>query len=119
MQIWDTIGQETFKSMNKMYFRGVHAVIFVCDLCDSQSLHDLDGWIKDFVNNSDRDKLSDIAFLLLGNKNDVANTKNISATAEESSISGSIYTKNRGKYKGSTATQVYLTEDDLERWSLA
>jgi GTPase SAR1 family protein len=52
MQIWDTTGQETFKSMNKMYFRGVNGVVMVCDLCDYESFVDLDVWLKDFLDNS-------------------------------------------------------------------
>ena len=37
LQIWDTTGQETFKSMNKMFFRGVHGVVLVCDISDPES----------------------------------------------------------------------------------
>ena len=101
MQIWDTIGQETFKSMNKMYFRGVHGVVLVCDLCDSESFLDLEVWMKDFADNNDRDELSDIAFVLLGNKHDVAKTK-VSTATVRSSLTGSAYTKNRGNNKSST-----------------
>ena len=38
MQIWDTTGQEAFKSMNKLYFKGVHGIVLVCDLAEQESL---------------------------------------------------------------------------------
>ena len=66
--------------MNKMYFRGVHGVVLVCDLCDSESFQDLEVWMSDFAENCDREELSDIAFVLLGNKHDIAKSKVSTAT---------------------------------------
>lgn len=68
--------------------------------------------MRDFADNSDRDELSDIAFLLLGNKNDVAKTKFSTATVK-SSITGSAYTKNRGNNKSSTISQPVVSEEDI------
>ncbi len=75
LQIWDTTGQETYKSMNKMYYRGVHGVILVCDLCDSDSFHDLETWLRDFLDHADRENISDVAFILLANKVDAYRLK--------------------------------------------
>lgn len=73
LQIWDTTGQEQFKSMNKLYYRGVHGVVLVCDLTDKDSFLELEGWLTDFSENSDRgDSLADCAFVLLANKADLS-----------------------------------------------
>ena len=40
--------------MNKLYFRGVHGVVLVFDLLDKDTFNDLDGWLKDFIENADR-----------------------------------------------------------------
>lgn len=58
--------------MNKLYFRGVHGVVLVCDLTEQESLHDLDGWLKDFSENCERGDLADYAFILIANKVDLA-----------------------------------------------
>jgi|LauGreDrversion4_2_1035121.scaffolds.fasta_scaffold980068_1 hypothetical protein len=68
--------------------------------------------MRDFADNSDRDELSDIAFILLGNKHDVAKTK-VSTATVRSSVTGSAYTKNRGNNKSSTLSQPVVSEDDL------
>lgn len=55
--------------MNKLYFRGSHGVVLVCDLTDKESFADLDGWLRDFTENLSGD-VSDCAFILLANKSD-------------------------------------------------
>ena len=72
LQIWDTMGQEMFRSINKMYYRGVHGVVFVCDLFNLQSFKDLDTWLEEFLNQQDRtSEYRDFAYVLLANKCDI------------------------------------------------
>lgn len=68
--------------MNKLYFRGVQGVVLVCDLCDFESFQALDGWLVDFLENTDRDDTSEFSFILLANKVDLARTKSASGTGE-------------------------------------
>ncbi|CDW75403.1 rab family gtpase [Stylonychia lemnae] len=71
LQIWDTMGLEMFKSINRMYYRGVHGVVLVCDLYNIESFKQLDSWIQEFLQNQDRSTdFSDFGFILLGNKCD-------------------------------------------------
>ena len=37
LMIWDTAGQEMYRSMIKMYYRGVHAAVIVYDLTSQDS----------------------------------------------------------------------------------
>ena len=41
LQIWDTAGQEKFRSISTMYFRGAHGVCLVFDLTNPTSFHNL------------------------------------------------------------------------------
>lgn len=72
LQIWDTTGQEMFKSMNKLYFRGSQGVVLVCDLTDVDTFTALDGWFKEFTENCGMEP-SECAFVLLGNKSEHPN----------------------------------------------
>ncbi len=41
MQIWDTAGQEKFKNMIKVYFKGAHSIILVYDITNRESFEEL------------------------------------------------------------------------------
>ena len=45
--IWDTAGQEQYRSMIKMYYRGVAVALVVYDVSDRDSFDDLENWLKD------------------------------------------------------------------------
>lgn len=46
LNIWDFSGEEKFHSLLPMYLRGADGGIFVFDLTNRQSLHNLDDWIS-------------------------------------------------------------------------
>lgn len=100
LQIWDTTGQETYKSLNKQYFRGVHGIVLVCDLCDPTSLQQLEGWLKDFLENAGKEDTSDYAFILMANKSDLAR-----ARVPQTDLSG-LETEHRE----------YITDESLVSW---
>jgi GTPase SAR1 family protein len=56
--------------MNKLYYRGSHGVVFVCDINEKESLQELEGWLKDYSDFVQGD-LADVAFILLANKSDL------------------------------------------------
>jgi Ras-related protein Rab-11A len=47
LYIWDTAGQEMYKSMIKMYYRGVSVAIVVYDVGDRASFESIENWLKD------------------------------------------------------------------------
>lgn len=47
LQIWDTAGQEKFRSVTKSYFRGTAGVIMVFDITDRASFESLKYWLKE------------------------------------------------------------------------
>ena len=44
LKIWDTAGQEKFKSINRIFFRGADIALLVYDVTNSQTLTDLEFW---------------------------------------------------------------------------
>ena len=46
LQIWDTAGQEKFRSITPLYFRDANGVILVCDVTNPSSFSSLREWVK-------------------------------------------------------------------------
>lgn len=74
MQIWDTAGQERFKSLGPIYYRGAAAAVIVFDLTAQQSFNKVTEWLSDFSDVAGRD----CAVLVLGNKSDLADERQVS-----------------------------------------
>ena len=66
VQLWDTIGQEKYKNLTKLFFKDSKIVILVYDKSEKQTFKKLDFW-KDEVKNSLGD---DIILAIIGNKGD-------------------------------------------------
>lgn len=46
LQIWDTAGQEKFRSITPLYFRDANGIILVCDVTNAASFASLREWMK-------------------------------------------------------------------------
>lgn len=46
LQLWDTAGQEKYKSLVPAYLRDANAAIFVYDLTRKESLQNLRNWVQ-------------------------------------------------------------------------
>ena len=44
LQIWDTAGQENFKSITKIFYKGAHCVILAYDITRAQTFDNLESW---------------------------------------------------------------------------
>ena len=76
LQVWDTPGQEHYRSVVKIYYRNVQAVVLVVsheDAPNSDSilhqLRNLEFWLKELSETCIDDQLG---FILIGNKSDMA-----------------------------------------------
>jgi small GTP-binding protein len=67
LQLWDTTGQERFRSMAKNFFRGAKGAFFVFDLTDKASLEVLKTWIAQCTLHAGED----ITKMILANKVDL------------------------------------------------
>ena len=67
IQIWDSAGQEKFKSISKQYYNKAHGVLLVYDITNQESYESIKGWIKEIKQNT---QILPV-ILLIGNKNDL------------------------------------------------
>ncbi|KAH3764124.1 rab family protein [Pelomyxa schiedti] len=66
LQVWDTAGQEKFRSMTPMYYRGAQAAVIVFDVSDSTTFNDVNDWFTDIKTHVN----GEIAIAVVGNKID-------------------------------------------------
>ncbi len=76
-QIWDLGGQESFKSLRKLYLEGANGAFAVYDMTSKKTFEKIDEWVHDF-----RDAREDAPIILIGNKSDLE--KQIKTTESES-----------------------------------
>ena len=74
VKFWDTAGQERFATLSNMIFRNANGVIFVYDITKRETFEKIPIW-HNFVNNGNTRKLK---FMLVGNKNDLAEKREVS-----------------------------------------
>ena len=74
LHIWDTGGQEKFRSMASLYYKDAVAAILVYDVSKEESLQSLDFWVKELSQNID-DK--NFIISLAGNKCDLPSDEKV------------------------------------------
>jgi small GTP-binding protein len=77
-QLWDTAGQEIYRNIVPIYFRGAVCAVVVFSLDDLQSFKNLQVWIDQLHNNTD----SDVGIVIVGNKLDLENPRVQQSDAE-------------------------------------
>ena len=77
LQLWDTAGQESFRSITRSYYRGAQGALLVFDITKRQSFQHLQSWLEE-VRRQGTDNMS---VLVVGNKTDLENDRQV--TREE------------------------------------
>ena len=72
--IYDTAGQEKFRSLIPMYIREAQIILLVYDICDKESFDAIPKWIQEINDVLNRE----VVFALIGNKLDIENERKIS-----------------------------------------
>lgn len=67
LQLWDTAGQELFRSVTRGYYRGSAGALLVFDLTNRDSFENIGRWLQDIKDVA----RPDVVTLLLGNKADL------------------------------------------------
>ena len=47
MQVWDTAGQDRFRTITSTYYKGAHGIIIVYDVTDRESFESLKFWMQE------------------------------------------------------------------------
>ena len=68
LDIWDTAGQEKYRSMGKMFYKDAYIVLFIYDITDKKSFTELQNiWYKELKNTGEKHTV----LAVVGNKSDM------------------------------------------------
>eukprot|EP00826_Nyctotherus_ovalis_P056652 TRINITY_DN7693_c0_g1_i20.p1 TRINITY_DN7693_c0_g1~~TRINITY_DN7693_c0_g1_i20.p1 ORF type:complete len:187 (-),score=65.09 TRINITY_DN7693_c0_g1_i20:247-807(-) len=70
LQIWDTAGQEKYRSLSLAYYRGADACVFVYDITDKSSFANVDTWMETFFAQVPDSQTGSFPVVVVGNKVD-------------------------------------------------
>lgn len=68
LQIWDTAGEEKFRSITPMYYKNASAIIIVYDITTLQTFQSLSKWVEEIDKNLNRE---DITIAVVAHKIDM------------------------------------------------
>eukprot|EP00953_Heterococcus_sp_UTEX-ZZ885_P022126 12276-Heterococcus_DN1.PRE.4 len=74
LQIWDTAGQESFRSITRSYYRGAAGALLVYDITRRDTFNHLTRWLEEARQNSN----SNMVIMLIGNKSDLEQRRAVS-----------------------------------------
>jgi small GTP-binding protein len=74
IQIWDTAGQENFRSITRAYYKNSVCALVVYDISSRDSFNNVSTWIEDCKNQSPKT----IFMVLVGNKSDLEDKRQVS-----------------------------------------
>ena len=74
LQIWDTAGQESFRSITRSYYRGACGALLVYDVTRRETFDHLQSWLEDARQNAN----TNMTIMLIGNKCDLENKRQVS-----------------------------------------
>ena len=66
LQIWDTSGQERFKSITNAYYRGANTCVFVFSMSERQTFENIPKWYDEYIENNGKGNV-----ILVGSKHDL------------------------------------------------
>ena len=71
LQLWDTAGQDRFKTIVASYYRGAHGIILAFDITNSTSFQNITRWYEESQNYLQKS----VPKLLIGNKADLSSQR--------------------------------------------
>ena len=80
LQIWDTAGQENFRSITRSYYRSAIGALLVYDITNKDSFIHVKNWLEEVKLNGN----PYMEILLVGNKNDLEEERVVSYEEGES-----------------------------------
>ncbi|KAL2245054.1 UNVERIFIED_CONTAM: Ras-related protein RABB1c [Sesamum indicum] len=79
LQIWDTAGQESFRSITRSYYRGAAGALLVYDITRRETFNHLASWLEDARQHAN----PNMTIMLIGNKCDLAHRRAVSTEEGE------------------------------------
>ncbi|CEP15562.1 hypothetical protein [Parasitella parasitica] len=79
LQIWDTAGQESFRSITRSYYRGAAGALLVYDITRRDTFEHLPVWLEDVRRHANPNTV----IMLIGNKSDLEKNRQVSREEAE------------------------------------
>ena len=73
-QIWDTAGQEKYKAITSAYYKGSKGALVIYDITQKETFANIEKWVNDLKCKGD----PKITVIIIGNKNDLEEKRQIS-----------------------------------------
>lgn len=80
LQLWDTSGQERYKSFTAAYFKDTNGIILVYDITNKESFTNIQKWYKMAEEGT---QISKVGMMLIGNKMDCQSKREVSVIEAE------------------------------------
>ena len=74
LQVWDTAGQESFRSMTRIYYKNSSCAFIVYDITEKESFNHVESWISECKKIAPETVL----LVLIGNKSDLNESREVS-----------------------------------------
>ena len=74
LQIWDTAGQENYRSITRAYYKNSVCAVLVYDITNRDSFEHISSWIEDCLAQSPKT----VFMVLVGNKSDLTEQRKVS-----------------------------------------
>mmetsp|Transcript_10837 Transcript_10837/g.21185 ORF Transcript_10837/g.21185 Transcript_10837/m.21185 type:complete len:217 (+) Transcript_10837:350-1000(+) len=105
LQIWDTAGQESYRSITRSYYRGAAVALLVFDVTSRVSYSHINSWVREIKSNSSDNTI----VCLVANKTDLAHLRTVSSAEAQqfAQESGFKYFETSAK-TGENISQVFL-----------
>ena len=75
IEIWDTAGEERYKSITSAYYKGAKGAIIVYDITSEKSFNNIETWIQEVKGKSS----NNLQILIIGNKSDLSKDRKVSS----------------------------------------
>eukprot|EP01084_Bolivina_argentea_P306783 530180_1 len=79
LQVWDTAGQDRFRAITTSYYRGAHGIVMVYDVTDEETFLNVSHWVCNMERYADKDCCA----ILMGNKCDLEEQRQVTANRGE------------------------------------
>ena len=73
LQIWDTAGQENYRSITRAYYKNSACALLVYDISNRESFEHISNWIEDCLAQSPKS----VFMVLVGNKSDLSQERKV------------------------------------------
>lgn len=111
LQIWDTAGQESFRSITRSYYRDAAGALLVYDITRRESFNHLGRWLEEARQNGN----PNMTIMLIGNKSDLEHRRAVSTKEGEvfAQENGLVFLETSAKSAANVETAFIRTAENI------